>query len=383
MDRGYVKNNFIDDDINNSKEKNQALDNLNRLKIEIGDTTAVAELMVLVSSFLSENEIPEEIRKEIVDTCNQFDEMIDVKIAKSKLEECLKKFEIETEENDKSIDNYQSLSDDDVVVEGPKDDIFIDDLNDSKIDNSKLFEVNNDGTVQVNGNFNDKNSMNFAIMMTMSLLVANDSKIKPNLDMKFIKNDDKDKFKIIYGNFPIINHPDNRLNSELVSNITKLSNTYKSQVNYMNLLEKTSPEIKEAMVIIYNYVLNREGSFQMAIRDNGKKHDMAFGMDDNYSDIIDAFNINGAYVSYDSNERAIITVNETLPGNQLLILNTTHETLGFNLEEEFNTSLVSDNQYVKKMDKKEAANVNFVVLIILAIVETLIIAGYFIFVGNK
>ncbi len=383
MDRGYVKNNFIDDDINNSKEKNQALDNLNRLKIEIGDTTAVAELMVLVSSFLSENEIPEEIRKEIVDTCNQFDEMIDVKIAKSKLEECLKKFEIETEENDKSIDNYQSLSDDDVVVEGPKDDIFIDDLNDSKIDNSKLFEVNNDGTVQVNGNFNDKNSMNFAIMMTMSLLVANDSKIKPNLDMKFIKNDDKDKFKIIYGNFPIINHPDNRLNSELVSNITKLSNTYKSQVNYMNLLEKTSPEIKEAMVIIYNYVLNREGSFQMAIRDNGKKHDMAFGMDDNYSDIIDAFNINGAYVSYDSNERAIITVNETLPGNQLLILNTTHETLGFNLEEEFNTSLVSDNQYVKKMDKKEAANVNFVVLIILAIVETLIIAGYFIFLGNK
>lgn len=383
MDRGYVKNNFIDDDINNSKEKNQALDNLNRLKIEIGDTTAVAELMVLVSSFLSENEIPEEIRKEIVDTCNQFDEMIDAKIAKSKLEECLKKFEIETEENDKSIDNYQSLSDDDVVVEGPKDDIFIDDLNDSKIDNSKLFEVNNDGTVQVNGNFNDKNSMNFAIMMTMSLLVANDSKIKPNLDMKFIKNDDKDKFKIIYGNFPIINHPDNRLNSELVSNITKLSNTYKSQVNYMDLLEKTSPEIKEAMVIIYNYVLNREGSFQMAIRDNGKKHDMAFGMDDNYSDIIDAFNINGAYVSYDSNERAIITVNETLPGNQLLILNTTHETLGVNLEEEFNTSLVSDNQYVKKMDKTEAANVNFVVLIILAIVETLIIAGYFIFLGNK
>ena len=383
MDRGYVKNNFIDDDINNSKEKNQALDNLNRLKIEIGDTTAVAELMVLVSSFLSENEIPEEIRKEIVDTCNQFDEMIDAKIAKSKLEECLKKFEIETEENDKSIDNYQSLSDDDVVVEGPKDDIFIDDLNDSKIDNSKLFEVNNDGTVQVNGNFNDKNSMNFAIMMTMSLLVANDSKIKPNLDMKFIKNDDKDKFKIIYGNFPIINHPDNRLSSELVSNITKLSNTYKSQVNYMNLLEKTSPEIKEAMVIIYNYVLNREGSFQMAIRDNGKKHDMAFGMDDNYSDIIDAFNINGAYVSYDSNERAIITVNETLPGNQLLILNTTHETLGVNLEEEFNTSLVSDNQYVKKMDKTEAANVNFVVLIILAIVETLIIAGYFIFLGNK
>lgn len=282
-----------------------------------------------------------------------------------------------------------SMSNIDEIVESPKDDIFlVDALENEKstfeAENPSLFQTNSDGTVQVNGDYTNSDSMNFAVMMTMSLLVFNNNKIDTNLDMKFIKDkNDKNEFKIIYGNFPLADHPENKLDASLISRISKLAQSYKSNVDYMDILGQTSPEIKEAMGIVYNHVLNREGAFQMAIRDHGKNHDMAFGMDDNYNDILDAFNNNGAYVSYDSNENGIVTVNETIPGNQLLILNSTNESLSVNLENNINPELVNARQYVKKLDSNEAAKANYTVLIILCIIEILLLGVYFAFLFNK
>lgn len=276
----------------------------------------------------------------------------------------------------------------DEIIESPKDDILLDaamniDENNLENENMELFEVNSDGTVQVNGDYANKDSLNFAIMMTMSLLVANGNKIKPDLDMKFIKNrNDRDKFKIIYGNFPLINHPENKLDSALISKITDLSKTYQSDVDYMKFLGQVSPELEQAMNIIYNHVLNHDGAFQMAIRNNDN-YDMAFGMDTNYSNILDAFNDNGAYVSYDSNQNGIVTVNETIPGNQMFILNSTNEVLGTNINNNINQEINNNRQYVKTIDNNEVANANYVLLAIMCVIEVILLAVYFIFLFNK
>ena len=282
-----------------------------------------------------------------------------------------------------------SMSNIDEIVESSKDDIFLEDAlenEESKLEteNPSLFQTNSDGTVQVNGNYSNNDSMNFAIMMTTSLLVFNNYKIDTNLDMKFIKNkNDINNFKIIYGNFPLANHPENKLDESMISRISKLAQSYKSNIDYMDILGQSSPEIKEAMGIIYNHVLNRKGAFQMAINNHENNHDMAFGMDQNYHDILDAFNSNGAYVSYDSNENGIVTVNETIPGNQLLILNSTNESLDVNLDNNINPELINSRQYVKKLDSNEAAKANYTVLIILCIIEIILLGVYFTFLFNK
>ena len=453
MDRGYIINDYIDDNINNLKERNQALEYLNGLKFRISDTKTLTEIMIEVSTFLEKYNLPNEIKEGIINICNEFNENIDAVTARSRLEDYLSGIVMEKEqeyqksnelvndvkndvitdakeklenvginldgdtlkasENINSLDSVNrirnnvdtaekyyyeknkdldtkanidvSMSNFDEIVESAKDDIILAGaLENEEIDNSSMFEVNDDGTIQVNGNYQDHDSINFAVMMTMSLLVMNDSKIDPSLDMKFIKNkNDNNKFKIIYGNFPIANHPENRLDPVLISKIEKIDKTYNSNVDYMDILGKFSPEIKEAMLIIYNYVLNKDGAFQMAIRDDLNNHDMAFGMDENYSNILDAFNTNGAFISHDINGNGVVTVNETIPGNQLLILKSTNETLTADMDKNINPELSNNYQYVKKMESSQTGNTSFILLVVMSIFEVLLLGIYFIFIFNK
>lgn len=446
MDRNYMINGYINDDVNNLKEKNQSLEYLDELKFRINDTKTIAELMIEVSTFLSKNNVTDEIKNGITKICDEFDENIDILTARKRLEDYLSSILIENGyqksnelvndiKNDvvKDADKLESagvnlnsdtedainsingdvtnlydyfyeknkvlntdtknidmnMSNVDEIVESPKDDILLSEtIEDEKrtydTENFSLFQTNDNGTVQVNGDYTNKNSLNFAVMMTMALLVHNDGKVESNLDMKFIKNkNEKNKFRIIYGNFPLINHPENKLDSTSMSKISVLSKTYRPDINYMEILGRTSPIMKEAMSIIYTHVLNRDGAFQMAIRNNDGNHDMAFGMDENYNDILDAFNTNGAYVSYDENEHGIVTVNETIPGNQLFILNTTNEALGANFINNDNNGLNNNYQRVKKIEINDVAKANYVLLAIMCVTEVLLLSIYFIFLFNK
>ena len=275
------------------------------------------------------------------------------------------------------------------VVESSNDDIILNEaLNTEEkaleSENPSLFEANSDGTVQINGDSHIPDSMNFAAMMTSALMVQNDIHVPSDLDMKFMKEkSNKDSFKIIYGKFPLTNHPENKLDPVIVSKISELADSYNSGNDYMQLLGTTSPELKEALSIINNHVLNEAGAFQMAVKTEDNMHNMAFRMDESYHDVLSAFNNNGAYVSYDASEHGIATVNETVPGNQLLILSSTNEELNKEKNIEMKPELNNVYQYVKKNENKEAANVSYTFLKVIIVAEIMLVGMYLMFFLNK
>ena len=401
MNNDYVINDYLNDDINNLEKKNRTLEALNVLKKKIENAETISELKNEVLNYLDNNDISLEFKNDIKHICDGFLESFDLLTARGRLDDYLSHFIVDknnTVSNETIIDNdsnktnfdgyyyernkfLNSVKTDDKVasmdtgieVESPKDDIILSNTSENnEIKDLELFKVNSDGTVQINGSFKNYESLNF----------ANDQNKIKKLDMKFIKEkNDINNFKIIYGDFPI-DHTKSKPDNELISKIEKLIKSYKSNNDYMSILKQKSKEISEAMLIIYSYVLGRTGMFQMSIRDNGKKYDMAFGMDQEYSDILDAFNINGAFVSYEGNMNGIVTVNETIPGNQLLILNSTNETLNAS-DNKNNFELKEEKGYVKKIDSNQAAHANYTLLIVMGIIEVILLSIYFIFLFNK
>ena len=271
------------------------------------------------------------------------------------------------------------------VVDSSRSDIILDEALETEktkleIENPSMIETNDNGSIQVNGDTNNNDSMNFAAMMTMALLTTLPGNVNYDLNMKLIKDvKDVDKFKIIYGNFPLANHPENKLDPVVTSQIMGLAKTYKSDVNYMELLGKASPELKEAMTFTYENVLGKPGAFQMAIKNSRSNYDMMMGMDKNYSNELTALGDNGATVTHDANEYGMAAIKEHVPGNQLLILSSTNEMLRKEKENGLNSELKNNYQYLKKIENEEAANVNYTFLITVILAEVLLVGSYFIF----
>lgn len=282
------------------------------------------------------------------------------------------------------------------VLEEPHDETLLNNilvqeeqLNDNNID--QQVEVKDDGSVVIEGDAENNESMNFAAMMTTALVVdgigTDDFGVEQKLDMKFIKDQEHDSnFKIIYGDFPLQQQPNNTIDPMFATKIAELTNNYQSQVSYMELLGTKSPEIKTALTLIQEQVLNEKGAFQMAIKNGGNHHEMIFAVDENYNNISSSFSESGAMVSNDIMENSIIRVNDTTPGEQLLILSTTLESLRQKKKEEVENLKVAENVYQKKLDypntiNNEAANVNRIFLIVVLVTEILLllIGSYFLF----
>lgn len=265
------------------------------------------------------------------------------------------------------------------VVESSNDNIILNEaleIQDNMLEsnNSNFFEAKEDGSIEITGDVMNKASVNFAAMMT-TMLVASDRK----LDMKFIKNREEiSKFRIIYGNFPLVNHPENKLDSAIISEIAEKANSYNHNTDYMDVLSKASPEIKETLEIVNNNAFGRKGAFQMAINNANSRHEVLFAMDNNYNDILNAFNDNGATVERDTEDHGIVLINDDMPGNQLLILTNTNEDLAKEKELINDPVLKKNNQLVKKIDMNQAARVSHILLSTIAIAEILFGITYFI-----
>lgn len=242
-----------------------------------------------------------------------------------------------------------------------------------------------DGSIEINGDANDRDSMNFNYMMANILLNSN---IVRNLDMKFSKEKiSTSNFKVIYGNFPLINHPENKLDIATFSTINNQASTYNPNIDYKELLSKNLPEVSTSFDIISKHVMNKEGSFQMGIKNGpNSKHDMLFYMDGNYNNISESFRESGALVSMDTSENNIVRVNNNMLGEQLLVLNSTLGNLNQKELNNANTELNKDFQFVKKYEDpidNEAANVSQFLLITTICIEIVFIGLYFIFLFNK
>lgn len=235
------------------------------------------------------------------------------------------------------------------------------------------------GTIELKGNNKDKESLNFAAMMT-ALLVTTTNALKDNikLDMKLIKEiTDISKFKIIYGNFPIENHPENKLDPIIISKIHEMAKGYNPNVNYLELLSKSSPEVATSLEIINKHILDDTGAFQMAVKNGGQNSEIMFAMDDNYSEVVNAFYESGAMVSQDANDNSIVRPNNTTPGEQLVILNATLENLDeLKLEKENGESLTNNYQKILKLDNDklgETANISNSLLPVLVIANIILL----------
>ena len=275
------------------------------------------------------------------------------------------------------------------VLENPTDVTLLNNVLEQKeqeieINNDPQVQVNDDGSIVVEGDTLNLESMNFAAMMTTALVVDNTlSGLDQNLDMKFIKETESDsKFKIVYADFPLHN---NNVDPMLMSKINSLVNNYQSQVSYMELLGTKSPELMIALTLINEQVLNRNGAFQMAVKSKEDNHDMRFALDENYADIYTAFGQSGAMVSHDEMENGIIMVNDNMTGEQLLILSTALENLRQREKEAIEAQSGLQNQPQKSLGSygmnNEVANVNKTFLMVALVAEILlaVVGIYFIF----
>lgn len=274
------------------------------------------------------------------------------------------------------------------VLENPTDETLLNNVleqQEVKINNDPQVEVNNDGSVVVHGDAENTESMNFAAMMTTALVASsNDYGFDQNLDMKFIKDPEKDAtFKIIYADFPL--QPNNTVDPMISSKVGELVNNYQSQVSYMELLGTKSPELMTALTLIREQVLNEKGAFQMAVKNNSDRHEMRFAVDENYAHVYTAFSESGAMVTHDAMENGIIRVIDTMPGEQLLVLSTTLDSLRQRKKEVEENELALQNQYQKQLiyseENSEAANVHKTFLIVALVTEMLLllIGTYFLF----
>jgi len=276
------------------------------------------------------------------------------------------------------------------VLEMPNDENLLDtvlEYQEDQIDNNtnQQVEISDDGSIVLEGDAKNLESMNFAAMMTAALVANDDLEINQKLDMKFIKEkENKSVFKIIYGDFPLKNIPNTEYKNIITSKINELTNNYQSQVSYMEILGNKSPELKTALILIQEHVLNEKGAFQMAIKNGGNNHEIMFALDENYSNISDSFHESGAIVTHDAMEHSIIRINNTTPGEQLLILSTTVDSLNQKKIEERNT-LINKNGYQKKLEypnimKDEAANVHktFLIIVLITQILLLVVGIYFV-----
>ena len=277
-----------------------------------------------------------------------------------------------------SSDVSSDISDSEVDVEEAKEEV----VEEPEVINNDLDVIDrNDGSVEVKGDSVNRESLNFMAMMTAILVssaVGNDLSMNLNLDMRVKKEiTDKESYKIIFGNFPINGkNGENKLPPELINRIKEAAQGYNPNRNYMETLSKTSPEIAETLKMLHEHLLDNTGAFQLLIKNGGTNHEMMFAFDENYNNVSDAFQTNGAILTNDASENSIVRLNNTVPGEQLLLLRSTNKTLEQKIDEKTGT-LSNEMQYIKKMDDIDnVGNASTIFLTVVTVAEVLMLGIY-------
>lgn len=217
---------------------------------------------------------------------------------------------------------------------------------------------------------NSKDAINFTAMLAL-VLIANNKQDK--VDMKLWKdNIEKNKFYVSFGCF---SKNENLDDVAFNNRIKELIREYKSDISYFELLEKISPEVVDTLKIFDENVMEQEGMFKLAIKNNGERIDIKFGMDKNFSEIRNIFNEKGALTNKE-NDIDVVLIDGYNYSNQCLILNSTLNSLR---EKKNNLSKQNSNfehQDVLILDDKAFGNHMF---FITTMVANLILVGLFLF----
>lgn len=198
---------------------------------------------------------------------------------------------------------------------------------------------------------NDEVSMQFALMMMGSLMLADkDQELFQNLGLKLIKDTNNNNvFRLETGNFPVTNHPENRLNTIAMNQIQQAAHEFRTDVDYRQALLQEAPEIALMFQIYDQHILGNEGAASLGIKKADNHFHFSLSMDENYQQVAEAFRTNDAITNETPTGKNLVSISKDTVAEQLVLLQDTEATL-LTMEEELSQSNTLDNTkgaYVK------------------------------------
>ena len=265
-----------------------------------------------------------------------------------------------------------SLTTDDLVeaINKPDDEVLQNKIADQTRE-KVILNINEDGTVEFKDDLLNKDNKNYMAMM-LAGLTASDM----NLDMYLSKKEDDTQYKVIFGDLPI--KEENRLSTEKIDRIQKISDSYQSNINYQEQLSSINPAIGSLNEIVFTE-MKKEGTFKVGINNRQGNNIIGLNLSEEYQHLTDALNTNGALTTNDNNENSVVRVSGDT-ATQTTILDGAKLTLVSDKEKQ----IVNNYQYVKKMELPidEAARVSPSFLIVVAIMEVILIGFYLVITFN-
>lgn len=265
-----------------------------------------------------------------------------------------------------------SLTTDDLVeaINKPEDEVLQNKIADQTRE-KVILNINEDGTVEFKDDLLNKDNKNYMAMM-LAGLTASDM----NLDMYLSKKEDDTQYKVIFGDLPI--KEENRLSTEKIDRIQKISDSYQSNINYQEQLSSINPAIGSLNEIVFDE-MKKEGTFKVGINNRQGNNIIGLNLSEEYQHLTDALNTNGALTTNDNNEKSVVRVSGDL-ATQTTILDGAKLTLVSNKEKQ----AINNYQYVKKMELPvdQAARVSPSFLIVVAIMEVILIGFYLVITFN-
>ena len=239
-------------------------------------------------------------------------------------------------------------------------------------DTPNTVSIDNDGNISMVGENSDQ-SINFTAML-MALLITssynNGVSLGLNFDAKLVKQaSQKSQFDVVFGDFK---NNSNKLNTDIINMFNEQVKSFNPNVNYLDVLKNSAPELATSLEILQGHVLGQEGEFKMAIKNNGDSRDIAFSLDENYQEIADCFRNSGAMMTNDTNEKSIIRVSN----DSVFTMINTLENLNANAKEKEGNSKSNNIVFIKKMDEQNlgnAARINTTFLAIIAAAEVILV----------
>jgi len=231
-------------------------------------------------------------------------------------------------------------------------------------------EIDSTGAIVISASLGKSESMDYMKMMIVGMMTSamDPTLASASFGMKMVKGQyNKEDFQVKFGNFS--KSEDNLINDpKIMGKIQDLSSSFHTNVDYDSMLLKASPELSSAVSIFENHILGKEGMAQIAVKNTSGNYNFAFGLGEEFQNVTDSLNTNGAVTTQTPIGSSVSNIYDTTPGDTLTILSSTNETLD-NEKELENNELSNTNSYVKVKSMDDFGNVNFYILVSIAVFE--------------
>lgn len=266
---------------------------------------------------------------------------------------------------DQVMDATENVSDDiilDAVLEEEETSDFMKETSDLEVDST--------GAIVISASLGKSESMDYMKMMIVGMMTSamDPTLASASFGMKMVKGQyNKEDFQVKFGNFS--KSEDNLINDpKIMGKIQDLSSSFHTNVDYDSMLLQVSPELSSAVSIFENHILGKEGMAQIAVKNTSGNYNFAFGLGEEFQNVTDSLNTNGAVTTQTPIGSSVSNIYDTTPGDTLTILSSTNETLD-NEKELENNELSNTNSYVKVKSMDDLGNVNFYILVSIAVFE--------------